>query len=47
MKTPDDVAEMLRRACGWGVKRIARRQGRNHYTVKDYRSGRGEAVQVA
>jgi hypothetical protein len=25
MKTPDDVAEMMRlRACGWGVKRIAR-----------------------
>ena len=24
MKTPDDVAEMLRlRACGWGLKRIA------------------------
>ena len=25
MKTPDDVAEMLRlKACGWGLKRIAR-----------------------
>ncbi|MCK1669957.1 hypothetical protein, partial [Bradyrhizobium sp. 153] len=28
MKTPDDVAEMLRlRACGWGLKRIARQLG--------------------
>ena len=26
MKTPDDVTAMLRlKACGWGVKRIARR----------------------
>src|SRR6516164_4072923 len=37
MKTPDDVAEMLRlRACGWGVKRIARRLGCSHHTVKGY-----------
>ena len=28
MKTPDDVAEMLcLRACGWGLKRIARQLG--------------------
>jgi transposase len=37
MKTPDDVAEMLRlRACGWGVKRIARHLGCSHHTVRDY-----------
>ena len=37
MKTPDDVAEMLRlRACGWGVKRIARQLGCSHHTVKAY-----------
>ena len=37
MKTPDDVAEMLRlKACGWGVKRIARQLGCSHHTVKDY-----------
>ncbi|MGY3488192.1 hypothetical protein ACVW1C_006075 [Bradyrhizobium sp. USDA 4011] len=37
MKTPDDVAEMMRlRACGWGVKRIARQLGCSHHTVKDY-----------
>src|SRR6476659_3393547 len=37
MKTPDDVAEMLRlRACGWGLKRIARELGCSHHTVKDY-----------
>ncbi len=37
MKTPDDVAEMLRlKACGWGVKRIARELGCSHHTVKDY-----------
>jgi DNA-binding NarL/FixJ family response regulator len=36
MKTPDDVAEMLRlRACGWGVKRIARHLGCSHHTVRD------------
>ncbi|WFU46153.1 helix-turn-helix domain-containing protein (plasmid) [Bradyrhizobium sp. CB82] len=37
MKTPDDVAEMLRlRACGWGLKRIAHQLGCSHHTVKDY-----------
>nr|WP_283815379.1 helix-turn-helix domain-containing protein [Bradyrhizobium brasilense] len=37
MKTPDDVAEMLRlRACGWGLKRIARQLGCSHHTVRDY-----------
>ena len=37
MKTPDDVAEMLRlRACGWGLKRIAGQLGCSHHTVKDY-----------
>jgi hypothetical protein len=37
MKTPDDVAEMLRlKACGWGLKRIARRLGCSHHTVKVY-----------
>jgi len=37
MKTPDDVAEMLRlKACGWGVKRIARHLGCSHHTVKHY-----------
>src|SRR6185312_13464201 len=37
MKTPDDVAEMLRLgACGWGLKRIARQLGCSHHTVKDY-----------
>lgn len=34
MKTPDDVAEMLRlKACGWGLKRIARQLGCSHHTV--------------
>lgn len=42
MKTPDDVAEMLRlRACGWGVKRIARQLGCSHHTVKEYVSAGG------
>lgn len=37
MKTPDDVAEMLRlKACGWGLKRIARHLGCSHHTVKAY-----------
>src|SRR5215470_19220928 len=37
MKTPDDVAEMLRlKACGWGLKRIARELGCSHHTVKAY-----------
>ena len=45
MKTPDDVAEMLRlKACGWGLKRIARHLG---HMVKDYVAAGGrEAVQV-
>ena len=35
MKTPDDVAEMLRlKGCGWGLKRIARELGCSHHTVK-------------
>src|ERR1700749_2120326 len=44
MKTPDDVAEMLRlRACGWGLKRIARQLGCSHHTLKDYvAAGGGE-----
>jgi hypothetical protein len=37
MKTPDDVSEMLRlKACGWGLKRIARELGCSHHTVKHY-----------
>ena len=37
MKTPDDVAAMVGlRACGWGVKRIARELGCSHHTVKHY-----------
>ncbi|MER8524165.1 hypothetical protein NKH56_33545 [Mesorhizobium sp. M1076] len=37
MKMPDDVAEMLRlKACGSGLKRIARQLGRSHHTVKVY-----------
>lgn len=37
MKTPDDVSEMLRlKACGWGVKRIARELCCSHHTVKQY-----------
>jgi transposase len=37
MKTPDDVAAMLRlKACGWGVKRIAAELGCSHHTVKHY-----------
>jgi transposase len=35
MKTPDDVAAMVRlKACGWGLKRIARELGCSHHTVK-------------
>src|SRR3954451_18462666 len=42
MKTPDDVAEMLRlRACGWGLKRIARQLGCSHHTVKAYVAANG------
>ena len=37
MKTPDDVAAMLRlKECGWGLKRIARELGCSHHTVKHY-----------
>jgi transposase len=37
MKTPEDIEEMLRlKACGWGLKRIARELGCSHHTVKDY-----------
>ena len=42
MKTPDDVAEMLRlKACGWGVKRIARQLGCSHPTVRGYAAADG------
>jgi hypothetical protein len=42
MKTPDDVAEMLRlRACGWGVKRIARQLGCSPPYGEGVRSGGG------
>lgn len=42
MKTPDDVAEMLRlKACGWGVKRIARELGCSRHTVKAYVAAEG------
>jgi transposase len=42
MKTPDDVAEMLRlKACGWGSKRIARHLGCSHHTVKAYLAAGG------
>ena len=48
MKTPDDVAEMLRlKACGWGLKRIARQLGCSHHPGEGLRgSGRREGVQV-
>lgn len=37
MKTPDDVVAMVRlKACGWGIKRIARALGCSHHTVKHY-----------
>lgn len=42
MKTPEDVAEMLRlKACGWGVKRIGRQLGCSHHTVKAYLAADG------
>ena len=49
MKTPDDVAEMLRlKACGWGLKRIARQSGLQPSHGEGLRGGGGrEAVQVA
>jgi hypothetical protein len=37
MKTPDDVADMLRlKGCGCGLKRIGRHLGCSHHTVKVY-----------
>lgn len=37
MKTPDDVAAMLRlKACGWGIKQVARDLGCSHHSVKHY-----------
>ena len=34
MKTPDDVAAMVRlKACGWGIKRIARELGCSHHQL--------------
>jgi hypothetical protein len=40
MKTPGDVAAMVRlKACGWGIKRIARELGCSHHTVKHYQLG--------
>ncbi|MGF1641234.1 MAG: IS21 family transposase [Rhodospirillales bacterium] len=37
MKTPDEVAAMVRlKACGWGIKRIARELGCSHHTVRHY-----------
>ena len=48
MKTPDDVAEMLRlRTCGWGIKRIARELGCCHRTVKAYVVAGGVKVGLA
>jgi transposase len=42
MKTPDDVAAMLRlKECGWGVKRIARELGCSHHTVRHYLAAGG------
>ena len=42
MKTPDDVAEMLRlKACGWGAKRIAAALDCSHHTVKSYLAAGG------
>ena len=47
MKTPDDVAEMLRlRAGGWGLKRIARAAGvQPSHSEGLLGGGRGYAVQ--
>ena len=45
MKTPDNVAEMLRlKACGLGLKRIARQLGCSHHTVKTYVAAGGVKV---
>jgi transposase len=42
MKTPDDVAAMLRlKSLGWGAKRIARELGCSHHTVKGYLAAGG------
>ena len=42
MKTPDDIAAMLRlKACGWGLKRIAAELGCGHHTVKRYVAANG------
>lgn len=42
MKTPDDVAAMLRlKSLGWGSKRIARELGCSHHTVKSYLAAGG------
>ena len=48
MKTPDDVAEMLRlKACGWGLKRIGRAGLQPSHGEGLRGGGRGEAVQIA
>jgi transposase len=42
MKTPDDVAAMLRlKSLGWGAKRISRELGCSHHTVKGYLAAGG------
>ena len=42
MKTPDDIAAMLRlKSLGWGTKRIARELGCSHHTVKGYLAAGG------
>jgi transposase len=42
MKTPDDVAAMLRlKSLGWGAKRIARELGCSHHTVRGYLAAGG------
>jgi len=39
-----DVAEMVQlKACGWGVKRIARQLGCSHHTVKGYLAAGGSS----
>ena len=44
MKTPEEVTAMVRlKACGWGIKRIARELGCSHHTVKHYVSAGGPA----